>query len=80
MPELDNVEDEEVEVRNLAVCDLDTQKKQSNKVYVDKRFHARDWNAGEGDSALIEKKKDNKLSSGDIWLWEPGGIAVVLTN
>ena len=42
MPELVNVEDEEVEVRNLAVCDLDTQKKQSNKVYVDKRFHARD--------------------------------------
>ena len=35
---------------------------------------------GEGDSVLIEKKKDNKLSSGDIWLWGPGGIAVVLTN
>ena len=63
MPELVNVEEEEVEVNDQAVRDRDTQRKQFNKDYVDKRFHARDRDVREGDSVLLEKKKENKLSS-----------------
>ena len=62
MPELVNVEEEEVEVSDQAVRDRDTQRKQFNKDYVDKKFHARDRNVREGDSVLLEKKKENKLS------------------
>ena len=61
MPDLVNVEEEEVEVSNQAISDRDTQRKQFNKDYVDKRFHARDRNVREGDNVLLEKKKD-KLS------------------
>jgi len=32
------------------------------KDYADKRFHARDRNVREGDNALLENKKKNKLS------------------
>ena len=38
-------------------------KTQSNKDYVDKRFHARDRDVREGDAILLEKKKENKLPS-----------------
>lgn len=62
MPELVNVEEEEVEVSDQAVRDRDTQRKQFNKDYVDKWFHARDRNVREGDNVLLEKKKENKLS------------------
>ena len=62
MPEIVNVEEEEVEVSEQAVRDRDTQRKQFNKDYVDKRFHARERNVREGDNALLEKKKENKLS------------------
>lgn len=62
IPELVNVEEEKVEVSNQAVRDQDTQRKQFNKDYVDKRFHTRDRNVREGDSVLLEKKKENKLS------------------
>ena len=62
MPELDNVEEEELEVSDQAVRDRDNQRKQFNKDYVDKKFHARDRNVKEGDSVLLEKKKENKLS------------------
>lgn len=61
MPELINVE-EEVEVSDQAVRDRDTQRKQFNKDYVDKRLYARDRKLREGDSVLLEKKKENKLS------------------
>ena len=63
MPELVNVEEEKVEVSDQAVRDRDTQRKQFNKDYVDKRFHARDRNVRKGDCVLLEKKKENKLSS-----------------
>ena len=62
MPEQVNVEEQEVEVSNQAVRDWDTQRKQFNKDYVDKRFHARDQNVREGDSVLLEKKKEYKQS------------------
>ena len=62
MPELVNVEEEEVEVSDQAVRDRDTQRNQFNKDYVDKRFHARDGDVKEGDTVLLEKKKENKLS------------------
>ena len=62
MRELVNVEEEEVKVSDQAVHDQDTQRKQFNKDYADKRFHARDRNVREGDSVLLEKKKENKLS------------------
>ena len=62
MPELVNVEEEELEVSDQAVRDRDNQRKQFNKDYVDKKFHARDRNVKEGDSVLLEKKKENKLS------------------
>ena len=44
IPELVNVEEEKVEVSDQAVRDRDTQRKQFNKDYVDKRFHTRDRN------------------------------------
>ena len=62
MPELVDMEDEEVEVSDQGVRDQDTQRKQSNKDYVDRRFHARDREIKEGDTVLLEKKKENKLS------------------
>ena len=62
MPVLVNVEEEEVEVKDQAVRDRDTLRKQFNKDYVDKRFHARDRDVRERDSVLLEKKKENKLS------------------
>ena len=58
MPELVNVEEEEVEVSDQAVRDRDTQRKQFNKDYVDKRFHARDRDVRKGDSVLQEKKEN----------------------
>ena len=62
LPELVDVEDEEMEVSDQGVRDRDTQRKQSNKDYVDKKFHARNREVREGDTVLLEKKKENKLS------------------
>ena len=83
MPELVNVEEEEVEVSDQAVLDRDTRRKQFNKDYVDKRFHDRDWNVREGNYVLLEKKKENKLSPCSekepyrvISLLGPGGVAI----
>ena len=63
MPELVDLEEEEIEVSDQGVRDWDTQRKQSGKDYADKRFHARDRNVREGDTVLLEKTKENKLSS-----------------
>ena len=62
LPELVDVEDEEIEVSDQGVRDRDTQRKQSNKDYVDKKFHTRNREVREGDTVLLEKKKENKLS------------------
>ena len=63
MPELVDLEEEEIEVSDQGVHDRDTQRKQTGKDYADKRFHARDRNVREGDTVLLEKTKENKLSS-----------------
>ena len=63
MPEPVDLEEEEIEVSDQGVRDRDTQRKQSGKDYADKRFHARDRNVREGDTVLLEKTKENKLSS-----------------
>ena len=55
--------DEEVEVSNQEARDHDAQKKQANKDYVDKKFHARVRDVREGDVVLLEQKRENKLSS-----------------
>ncbi len=62
MPELVDLEEDEIEVSDQGVRDRHTQRKQSGKEYADKRFHARDRNVREGDTVLLEKKKENKLS------------------
>ena len=49
MPELVNVDEEEVEVSDQAVRDRGTKRKQFNKDYVDKRFHTRDRNVRKGE-------------------------------
>ena len=59
--ELDDVEDEETELSDRGVRDRDTQRKQSNKDYLSRRFYARDCEVKEGDTVLLEKK-ENKLS------------------
>ena len=73
MPQLVDVEDEEVEVSDQGVRDRDTQRKQSNKGYVDRRFHARDREVKEADTVLLEKKKENKVSSS--YDYEPYEVA-----
>ena len=62
MPELVDVEEEDMEATDQAVRDRDTQRKQSNKDYVDGKFRARDREVKEEDKVLLEKKKGNKLS------------------
>ena len=62
LPELVDVEDEEIEVSDQGVRDRDTKRKLSNKDYVDKKFHARNREVREGDTVLLGKKKENKLS------------------
>ncbi|KAL9967119.1 hypothetical protein ACROYT_G025287 [Oculina patagonica] len=62
MPELVDLEEDEIEVSDQGVRDRHTQRKQIGKEYADKRFHARDRNVRDGDTVLLEKKKENKLS------------------
>lgn len=40
-----------------------SQRKQSNKDYVEKRLHAREREVKGGDAVLLEKRKQNKLST-----------------
>ena len=40
-----------------------SQRKQSNKEYVEKRLHAREREVKGGDAVLLEKRKENKLST-----------------
>ncbi|KAL9968950.1 hypothetical protein ACROYT_G021102 [Oculina patagonica] len=58
MPELVDLEEEEIEVSDQGIRDQDTQRKQSGKDYADKRFHARDRNVREGDNVSLEKKNE----------------------
>lgn len=40
-----------------------SQRKRSNKEYVEKRLHAREREVKGGDAVLLEKRKENKLST-----------------
>lgn len=40
-----------------------SQRKQSNKEYVEKRLHAREREVKGGDAVLLETRKENKLST-----------------
>ena len=55
--------DEDADTTDQGAIDRDTQKKKANKDYVDKKFHARERDVGEGDWVLLEQKRQNKLSS-----------------
>ena len=63
MLELMGLDDEEEDITDQEARDRDTQKKQANKDYVEKRFHARERDVQEGDWVLLEQKRQNKLSS-----------------
>lgn len=56
------VPEEEREILYQDVRDLDSERKQANKDYIDRKFHTRDKNVSQGDLVLLEKKKENKLS------------------
>ena len=62
-PELMGLDDEDEDTTDQGAIDRDTQKKKANKDYVDKKFHARERDVGEGDWVLLEQKRQNKLSS-----------------
>ena len=79
MPELVDVEEEKekVEVSDQSVRDRDCQKKQSNKDYVDKRFHAIDRNVRRCCVGEEERKQTavflRKVVAvrSDVLLWGP---------
>ena len=62
MPELSGLDDEEADISDQGARDHDTQKKQANKDYVDKKFHAKERDVREGDLVLLEQKRQNKSS------------------
>ena len=63
MPELSGLDDEEADISDQGARDCDTQKKQANKDYADKKFHAKERDMQEGDLVLLEQRRQNKLSS-----------------
>ena len=63
MPELSGLDDEEADMSDQGARDRNNEKKQANKDYVDKKFHAKERNVQEGDLVLLEQKRQNKLSS-----------------
>lgn len=60
MPELSGLDDEEAVISDQGARDRDTQKKQANKDYVEKKFHAKERDVQEGDLFLLEQKRQNK--------------------
>ena len=63
MPELMGLDDEEADITDQGARDRDTQKKQANEDYVDKKFHEREQDVREGDWVLLGQKGQNKVSS-----------------
>ena len=73
MSKLTSLDDEEVDISNHGAGDRDTQKKQPNKDYVDKTFHAKEWDVQEGDLVLLEQKRQNKF----VWeeaIWRDDSV------
>ena len=54
MLELMGLDDEEEDITDQKTRDRDTEKKQANKDYVEKSFHARARDVREGDWLLLE--------------------------
>ena len=63
MPELMGLDNEETDITDQGTRDRDTQKKQANKEYVDKKFKARERDVRAGDWVPLEQKRQNRLSS-----------------
>ena len=63
MPELSGLDDEEADISDQGARDRDTQKKQANKDYVEKKLNVKERDVREGDLVLLEHKRQNKLSS-----------------
>ena len=63
MPELSGLDDEEADISDQGARDRDTQKKQANRDYVEKKFNVKERDVREGDLVLLEHKRQNKLSS-----------------
>ena len=63
MPELTGLDDEEADKSDQGARDRHTQKKQENKDYVDKTFHAKERDVREGDLGLLKQNRQKKLSS-----------------
>ena len=63
MLELMGLDDEKEDITDQGARDRDTEKKQANKDYVEKRFHTRAQGVREGDWVLLEQKRQKKLSS-----------------
>ena len=63
MPELSGLDDEEADISDQGTRDRDTQKKQANEDYVEKKFNVKERDVREGDLVLLEQKRQNKLSS-----------------
>ena len=57
MSELSGLDDEEAHISDQGARDRDTQKKQADRDYVDKRFHAKERDVREGDLVLLARDK-----------------------
>ena len=61
--DLSGLDDQETDVSNQGARDRDAERKQANKDYVGKKFHAKERDVREGNLVLLEQKRQNKLSS-----------------
>ena len=57
MPQLSGLDDEEADITDQGARGRDTQKKEANKDYVDKKVHAKERDMREGDLVLLEQKR-----------------------
>ena len=51
------LDDEKEDITDQGARDRDTEKKQANKDYVEKRFHTKAQGVREGDWVLLEQKR-----------------------
>ena len=77
MPGLSYV-DEEIEGNNQAARNHDAEREQANKGYTDKKHRAADRDVREGETVLLEQRRENKLSP--VYEKEPYWDQVVLKS
>ena len=86
MLELMGLDDEKEDITDQGARGRDTEKKQANKDYVEKRFHARAQGVREGDWVLLEQKRENKLSSSyekepyEVMAWYGDQVVLMSSN